>query len=119
MPRPNGKDVPDALEELDEVIADLEGTDWEEDSSVDIKFEKGKIRARLGSGHSIEMDMNQDDTPTVKTNTLPSPRRSTMPERILGKLAGLVVKVDKWPQVVALAVLVGLAAFAAWLRWAR
>lgn len=107
MSRLNGKAPPDALEELDDVIAELEGQEWDEVSgshiTVNVVDQTGKFKA---------MD-------TVPDN--PRPKQESLPEKVIDAVAELPDKAKTWSQAsVAIAIVVCvtlLAAFAAYLRW--
>lgn len=47
------------------------------------------------------------------------PKQDSLPERVADAAGDVLERADTWPRVAALALLVALAAFAAYLRWGR
>jgi hypothetical protein len=117
----NGSKPPDPLDDLDEVIAELEGNDWEVISEVHEQTFVFPERART----TVETDKATGRTKVVSIpdeevtrNDHPKPE-SRWPERAGDVATRLIAAVDRPERLAALALLLALAAFAAWLRWGR
>jgi hypothetical protein len=117
----NGAKPPDPLDDLDEVIAELEGNEWEVISEVHEQNFIFPDRSRT----TVETDKATGRTKVVSipdeevTKADHAKPESRFPERLGGIATQLIGVVDRKERVFALALLVALAAFAAWLRWGR
>jgi hypothetical protein len=103
--------------ERERAIARLEGSDWEE-------VTENHIHIELPKGSELEADrtgrlraVSYPDHEATKPDH-PKPE-SRWPERAGGVATRLIAAVDRPERLMALALLVALAAFAAWLRWGR
>lgn len=101
MPKLNGKAPPDALEELDEVIRELEGSAWDEISEVTENHIH--IHAPIAN-----METKPDH---------PRPKQESLPEKVIDAVPEVLDRTKTWPQaLVASVIVVSLAALAAaWL----
>jgi hypothetical protein len=117
----NGAKPPDPLDDLDEVIAELEGNEWEVISEVHEQTFVFPERART----TVETDKATGRTKVVSipdeevTKADHAKPESRLPERLGGVASQLIGQVNTLPKLFALLALVALAAFAAWLRWGR
>jgi hypothetical protein len=108
----NGKAPPDALEELDEVIRELEGSAWDEISEVtENHIHIHPPLAADASGRHAAMEVTRPDHPR--------PKQDSLAEKALDAVPELVERVKTPAQAwVAVAIVVVLGAVAiAWLRW--
>jgi hypothetical protein len=112
MSSANGKAPPDALEELDEVIRELEGSAWDEISEVTENHIH--IHAPLAadaSGRHAAMEVTRPDHAR--------PRQDSLAEKALDVVPGVLDRVEPRQRgwvAVAIVVTLGLVAIA-WLRW--
>lgn len=120
MTRANGAQAPDPLEELDDVIAELEGAEWEDEITAQDLMDAVKAGAVIATGKHEAMSKLQADEvtpydPPRKPHT--DPPKSGVPGIIRAITTGardLVSAVNNAYALLALALLV--AAFIAWLR---
>lgn len=121
MSRGNGAAPPDPLEELDDVIAELEGSEWaDEEITAEhyIHAEPGSTVIVDQTGKHRAVKGNEDITQT--DHGVPArAQQDSLPEKAAEAVGDVIGRVDTWQRVAALALLVALAAFAAWLRWGR
>jgi hypothetical protein len=115
-PRTNGK--PPTHQQRARSLADqLEDLPDEITGNHFIFPEKAKTTVEADSGGRVKV-VSIPDAEEITRADHPKPD-SRLPERIGGIATQLIAAVDKPPRLGALALLVALAAFAAWLRWGR
>jgi hypothetical protein len=118
MSSANGKAPPDALEELDEVIRELEGSAWDEISEVTenhihIHPPKGSVVETDATGRmrAISVPDGDDSTPTKPDHPAP---KSGWPERVSRALVPLLGGLPPWGRVVVLLALIAVLALSVW-----
>ena len=101
-----------ALTEQEKALADLEGSEWaDEITETQIIVQPGATVHVDQTGRHQAMAVTKPDNPR--------PTQESIPERVLDAAGDLTERVKTWKQVMILLGLIGLAAFAAWLRWGR
>lgn len=105
MARGNGKAPPDPLDELDEVIAELEGNDWQE-------VTENHIHVELPKGTTLEADrtgrlkaISMPDTEITKPD-IPRPSSEPPKSSIAGAAVAVIRSVNNPYALGALALLV-------------
>lgn len=113
MSKLNGSAAPDPLDELDDVIAELEGSEWDDDEiTAEHILEAVKVGAAAASGKHQAMSKDQAEEITLTDPNIKRP--SSVPPKVRA-LEHILAATNTWPKVVALAVIV--AAVVALVLW--